>query len=343
MFEQAELQGTQLGPNGPPNAKERLKPRAVVMAVTCGAHVRRPTAIWRLKRQYLSFALLIAARETAGRELRGRAALGLPARRARRATLSARPRARSCCARPPPARGRSEGAARARSDGRDGRRAREEETTAARANGPARLRRREPPTATHARRARRALVPRCPPRARSARSGGRREGARRGRGRRPATRRAKSKRRRPPRRARTALLDCGGENHPRRPRPVSTPPFYSRSCATPSEDKNLTLGVLGIAVSRSHPPPCTRFRPAQTLAHNRSTNLDCRGRTRALLPLLSAAAGQPLKPRHQGTPDGRPVEKGWAWLVWSGARPAFWTDREGAKRGEAKGDDPGGP
>ena len=172
---------------------------------------------------------------------------------------------------------------------------------------------------------------------------GRREGARRGRGRRPATGRAKCKRRRPPRRARTALLDCGGENHPRRPRPVSTPPFYSRSCATPSEDKNLTLGVLGIAVSRSHPPPCTRFRPAQTLAHNRSTNLDCRGRTRALLPLLSAAAGQPLKPRHQGTPDGRPVEKGWAWLVWSGARPAFWTDREGAKRGEAKGDDPGGP
>ena len=261
-----------------------------------------------------------------------------PSRRAQR--TSARP---LVVREPPPDRGRSEGAARARSDGRDGRRAREEETTAARANGPARLRRREPPTATHARRARRALVPRCPPRPRSARSGGRREGARRGRGRRPATGRAKSKRRRPPRRARTALLDCGGENHPRRPRPVSTPPFYSRSCATPSEDKNLTLGVLGIAVSRSHPPPCTRFRPAQTLAHNRSTNLDCRGRTRALLPLLSAAAGQPLKPRHQGTPDGRPVEKGWAWLVWSGARPAFWTDREGAKRGEAKGDDPGGP
>ena len=25
MFSQAELQGTQMGPNGPPNAKERLK------------------------------------------------------------------------------------------------------------------------------------------------------------------------------------------------------------------------------------------------------------------------------------------------------------------------------
>ena len=126
--------------------------------------------------------------------IRGRAALGLPARRARRVALSARPRARSCCARPPPARGRSEGAARARSDGRDGRRAREEETTAARANGPARLRRREPPTATHARRARRALVPRRPPRPRSAWSGGRREDARRGR-RQATTGRAKSKRR----------------------------------------------------------------------------------------------------------------------------------------------------
>ena len=87
--------------------------------------MRRLTAIWRLKSQYLfSFASLIAARETAGRELRGRAALGLPAR-TRRVALSAYPRARSWCARPPPARGRSEGVARARSDGRDGRRARE--------------------------------------------------------------------------------------------------------------------------------------------------------------------------------------------------------------------------
>ena len=100
---------------------------------------------------------------------------------------------------------------------------------------------------------------------------------------------------RSPRRARTALLDCGGENHPRRPRPVSTPPFYSRSCATPSEDKNLTLGVLGIAVSRSHPPPCTRFRPAQTLAHNARTNLDRGGRAR---PLSLRAPADALHTRH---------------------------------------------
>ena len=33
MFEQAELQGTQMGPNGPPTAKERLKspPKSLII------------------------------------------------------------------------------------------------------------------------------------------------------------------------------------------------------------------------------------------------------------------------------------------------------------------------
>ena len=70
-------------------------------------------------------------RTRADRERQGRAALGLPARRARHVALGARPRARPRCARPPPARGRGEGAARARSDGRNERRTEEEKSTAA--------------------------------------------------------------------------------------------------------------------------------------------------------------------------------------------------------------------
>ena len=57
--------------------------------------------------------------EDGAEQQRGRAALGLPTRRARRVALGARPRARTWCARPPLARGWSEGAARAQSDGRD--------------------------------------------------------------------------------------------------------------------------------------------------------------------------------------------------------------------------------
>jgi len=119
---------------------------------------------------------------------------------------------------PPPARGRSEGAARAERDRQDERSTKEEKTTA-----------RERPCSTaavmnHPRCTCAARVARAPPvtpRAplpHSARSGDRREGARQGR--RPAT--EAPRRTRPPQRA-TSVLNCGGENHPR--------------CAAPSIDR----------------------------------------------------------------------------------------------------------
>ena len=120
---------------------------------------------------------------------------------------------------PPPARGRSEGVARAERDRQDERSTKEEKTTA-----------RERPCSTaavmnHPRCTCAARVARAPPvtpRAplpHSARSGDRREGARQGR--RPAT--EAPRRTRPPQRRATSVLNCGGENHPR--------------CAAPSIDR----------------------------------------------------------------------------------------------------------
>ena len=137
------------------------------------------------------------------------------ARVASRVACAARPLVVSA---PPPARGRSEGAARAERDRQDERSTKEEKTTA-----------RERPCSTaavmnHPRCTCAARVARAPPvtpRAplpHSARSGDRREGARQGR--RPAT--EAPRRTRPPQRA-TSVLNCGGENHPR--------------CAAPSIDR----------------------------------------------------------------------------------------------------------
>ena len=152
-----------------------------------------------------------------GRELRERTAR-LPARRARRVARCVRRAPAHVVSAPPPARGRSEGAARAERDRQNERSTKEEKTTA-----------RERPCSTaavmnHPRCTCAARVARAPPVAlraplpHPARSGDRREGARQGR--RPAT--EAPRRTRPPQRA-TSVLNCGGENHPR--------------CAAPSIDR----------------------------------------------------------------------------------------------------------
>ena len=87
-------------------------------------------------------------------------------------------------------------------------------------------------------RATRALPPVAPraPRPRSARSGGRREGSRRGRRPGPDGRGAREEdveEGRPPRCAQTALLDCGGENHPRRASRAHPPSPPARRALAP--------------------------------------------------------------------------------------------------------------
>ena len=209
--------------------------------------------------------------QTANRDKGKRTPRGLAAHRARRVALNVRPRARSWCARTPPARGRSEGAARAERrtgeqnqerQGHHSARERPCSTAAARTTHARRTRAagriaRASPFAVQARRSLAPYGAATEETTRDKDDDDRRQDESRTKKGKDTTARENS-----------ALLDCGGENHPRtthaRRRPHPRPPPTASAVSA-------TAGAAAATCA-----PLARRRRRHCRCHSRASRRECR-------------------------------------------------------------------